>query len=163
MKPQSNWILLLVVALNISSCNKEAQITRGCKNEFSLNYESDYDENCCCDYDLDAIIEDIAGVYEFKDYCQHFNYEYTTRISRDKDAKDQIIIDDFSIYKQKFMGRFSDGEFLIDEEFYVGGCKFAFKGSLRKEEGKLLLESTNEVIEGICNNLTDLICTAIAD
>ena len=163
MKFGSVFMPTLITLFVFYSCEKKIEPIIACMNEFAVNHDLSAEIDCCCEYNVEAIINDVVGSYQFVDYCQHFDYEYQTKISKDVSRDSMIIIENFSVYKQTFSAKFSRGIFMIKDSFYVGGCKFEFEGELKKVSDKLMLESSNTILEGLCNNLTDLECTAIAD
>ena len=141
----------------ITSCTKDKS---GCTNEFAENFDKNADSLCCCEYDVERIINEIVGNHNFEDICKEFDYDYSTTIRRNENVEGQIILENFSIYNQTYIGEFSNGEFVLTKEFAVGGCNFEFDATINKINGALVIDSYNKVIGGLCNNISDLECVA---
>ena len=154
------YFLFTFVFFSFLSCDKEIQ---GCMQEWGANFDAEANFDCCCEYDIAAIVEDVKGSYNFKDVCQTENYDYRTNIKVANTTNGEITIKNFSIYKQTLTGFFVDGLFEIEKNYTTGGCNFEFKGTLEKQNGKLILKSDNQVIDGLCTNITNLTCVATSD
>ena len=154
------YLFVSFIVLSLFSCNKELQ---GCMHEWASNYDQEAEIDCCCEYDIAAVVQDVKGSYNFQDICQSVSYNYKTNISIASAAEGEITIKNFSIYRQKLTGIFNDGVFEIEKNYTTGGCNFEFRGTLEKENGNLILKSDNQVINGLCTNITDLTCVATSD
>lgn len=153
-------LTLLFSALLLYSCNKEQS---GCLNEWGSNYDPSASISCCCDFDTANIIDGIVGKQNFQDECQVNTYSYETEISKVNNTESKIKIKNFGIYKQDIYANFENGMFLIDQSFVLGGCNFNLTGTMVKEDGKLILSSTNKPDSGLCTNITELICVATSN
>lgn len=151
------YIFIFFIVFSLFACNKEVH---GCMHEWATNYDLDANIDCCCDYDVAAILDDVKGTHSFEDICQSATYSYKTTINSTSKTAGKITIKNFSIYKQVLTGTFNDGMFHIEKDYTTGGCNFEFRGTLEKENGKLILKSVNQVISGLCTNITDLTCIA---
>ena len=132
-------------------------------HEWAINYDQEADYDCCCEYDVAAILEDVKGTYSFQDVCESANYSYKTIIKTTSESKGEITIKNFSIYRQSLTGIFNDGMFEIEKSYTTGGCLFEFRGTLEKQNGKLVLKSDNQVISGLCTNIANLSCVATSE
>jgi len=145
MKTQQLHNLILVTFLFISAFSffrcGDSEVN-GCTNAFATNFNSTATVDCCCEYDEEALIDELVGKYDFKidnsDLTKNFTFVPVTLI-KDPDDNTGFIITDYWI--QDIYGSFSNGKFVlssdVDERF---GCSSKTEGNLIKENNTLLLD-----------------------
>ena len=135
----------------------------GCTNAFASNFDSSATKDCCCEYDVQVLIDDLVGDYNYKirptDGSSNFSYNQISIAKDDTDAE-RFVIKDY--WLQEVVGTFEDGEFTLESEILdISGCLSQTKGRLWKTEDVLMLEMNNrtwqdsnsQLSEGACNSL----------
>ncbi len=152
----------LVLLIALTSCTKQ-EASSACKNEFAIEYDLMAETECCCEYDLKEIIDDLVGTYKFSDHCDHFDYNYNTTISRVENDSSSIILRGFNFHNQELIATFNRGQFNIDHSYVLGGCEFQLQASLYKSDRRLLVESKSKILGGLCSNLIEQECIAVSN
>ncbi len=132
--------ILMIWALSFSGCG-DAEV-EGCTNAFASNYNSSATLDCCCEFDTQALVEDLVGTYDFKfknsDLTQGFS---TTSLSLVKDPEDsnKFIIMDF--WYDDMVATFENGRYtLYSEAQNFTGCSRQTTGTIINEGGTLIMD-----------------------
>ena len=127
-------------------------------SKFDNNAELD----CCCEFQVEAIVSDLEGDYTFKDECTNFSYVYESTITGMNGISNSLILSNFSFNNMDYIATYDNGSFSIDSSYYIAGCNFNFAALITMENGSLVINSHNKVVEGLCSNISDSYCVAIS-
>jgi len=132
--------ILLLFAVSFIGCG-DSEI-EGCTNAFATNFDSSATKDCCCEFDVEALIDDLVGSYDFKvdrsDIQVNYNY-IPISIERDPENNQRFLIKDFWIHD--IQGTFESGEFKLESEIEdFLDCRSQTSGFLRNDQGTLYTE-----------------------
>lgn len=135
------FLLLLSVSFTLVNCGNSE--TEGCTNSFAANYDSEASVDCCCEYDVEALVNNLTGTYDLKldnsDLTKNFSY-HETKIEKDPNNANGIIIKDF-FYGDLF-GNFENGAFSLESEIIERfGCTYRTTGALTFENNVLKFDA----------------------
>ncbi len=139
----------------MASCGKK----KGCMNEWGINYKQEAIVDCCCEFDLDAILADVVGNYTMIEKCSGNSETYDIIISRTANTDDGISVSNFNNSGFSINATWNEGEFRLENKWQNNECVITTTGSIHKASGKLFFVYA-AFPENTCNDTQGITCEA---
>ncbi len=106
-------------------------------NQFGSNYDADAIVDCCCDFSVDQIIDDLEGTHSVKELCSGGSTSFDLDIVRDANTPDGVIISNFNNSGNSIKAVWNNGEFKLQKDWNASNCDVAITGSLHRNNGRI--------------------------
>ncbi|MDF1697187.1 MAG: hypothetical protein P1U56_15195 [Saprospiraceae bacterium] len=146
LQPFTPFYFLFIISISFLVISCDSSDDTGCTNSFANNFDSSAIEDCCCEFDVASLVDELEGEYnyKFKETGSPLNASYS-QISFIKDPTNNERI----LYKdnndKEIVGSFVDGQFLFESEIsMLFKCNSKITCKLFEEAGVLKFEVENE-------------------
>ena len=125
--------LLLSTLILLFSCTQK----RGCLNEFASNFQRDALISCCCDYNVEEIINQVEGNHQLIETCSGSIKEYEVEVRKDPHMPETIIITNFHDRNTEIKATWNENEFKFSNDWPYENCEVEITGSVHRNGGKI--------------------------